>query len=160
MILSKILDTIMDLQGEFEFLEFNVGRRKDDYSSTRIQINGESEEHLDKIIREVLRHGAMLQETPEIEYVAAPGDMMLPDDFYCTTHHPTWVFLGGEWVEVEWEQAIEIAAKKLSQTRSDHGPDSIGVLASAKCTNEENYLFQKFARQIIGTHNVDHCARL
>jgi len=101
MILSKILDTIMDLQGEFEFLEFNVGRRKDDYSSTKIQINGESEEHLDKIIREVLRLGAMLLETPEIEYMAAPGDMMLPDDFYCTTHHPTWVFLGGEWVEVE-----------------------------------------------------------
>lgn len=101
MILSKILDTIMDLQGEFEFLEFNVGRRKDDYSSTKIQINGESQEHLDKIIREVLRLGAMLPETPEIEYEAAPGDMMLPDDFYCTTHHPTWVFLGGEWVEVE-----------------------------------------------------------
>lgn len=101
MILSKILDTIMDLQGEFEFLEFNVGRRKDDYSSTKIQINGESEEHLDKIIREVLRLGAMLLEAPEIEYIAAPGDMMLPDDFYCTTHHPTWVFLGGEWVEVE-----------------------------------------------------------
>ena len=101
MILSKILDTIMDLQGEFEFLEFNVGRRKDDYSSTKIQINGESEEHLDNIVREVLRLGAMLLETPEIEYMAAPGDMMLPDDFYCTTHHPTWVFLGGEWVEVE-----------------------------------------------------------
>jgi len=101
MILSKILDTIMDLQGEFEFLEFNIGKRKDDYSSTKIQINGESEEHLDNIIREVLRLGAMLQETPEIEYMAAPGDMMLPDEFYCTTHHPTWVFLGGEWVEVE-----------------------------------------------------------
>ena len=101
MILSKILDTIMDLQGEFEFLEFNVGKRKNDYSSTKIQINGESGEHLDKIIREVLRLGAMLPETPEAEYEAAPGDMMLPDDFYCTTHHPTWVFLGGEWVEVE-----------------------------------------------------------
>ena len=101
MILSKILDTIMDLQGEFEFLEFNVGKRKDDYSSTRIQINGESQEHLDKIIREVLRLGAMLPETPEVEYMAAPGDMMLPDEFYCTTHHPTWVFLGGDWVEVE-----------------------------------------------------------
>jgi len=101
MILSKILDTIMDLQGEFEFLEFNVGKRKNDYSSTKIQINGESKEHLDKIISEVLRLGAMLQETPEIEYEAAPGDMMLPDNFYCTTHHPTWVFLGGEWVEVE-----------------------------------------------------------
>ncbi len=101
MILSKILDTIMDLQGDFEFLEFNVGRRKNDYSSTKIQINGDSQEHLDKIIREVLRLGAMLPETPEVEYEASPGDMMLPDDFYCTTHHPTWVYLGGEWVEVE-----------------------------------------------------------
>ena len=101
MILSKILDTIMDLRGDFEFLEFNVGRRKDDYSSTKIQINGESQEHLDKIIREVLRLGAMLPETPEVEYRVSEGDMMLPDDFYCTTHHPTWVYLGGEWVEVE-----------------------------------------------------------
>ena len=101
MILSKILDAIMDLQGEFEFLEFNVGKRKDDYSSTKIQLKGESKEHLEKIVREVLRLGAMLPETPEVEYEAATGDMMLPDDFYCTTHHPTWVYLGGEWVEVE-----------------------------------------------------------
>jgi lysine-ketoglutarate reductase/saccharopine dehydrogenase-like protein (TIGR00300 family) len=101
MILSKILDTIMDLQGEFEFLEFNVGKKKDDYSFTRIQINGETQEHLDKIIREVLRLGAMLPETPKVEFKPASGDMILPDEFYCTTHHPTWVFLDGEWVEVE-----------------------------------------------------------
>ena len=101
MILSKILDTIMDLKGDFEFLEFNVGRRKADYSSTKILIKGESQEHLDKILGEVLRLGALLPETPEVEYAAAMGDMILPDDFYCTTHHPTWVYLGGEWVEVE-----------------------------------------------------------
>ena len=101
MILSKILDTIMDLQGDFEFLEFNVGKRKDDYSSTRIQIIGDSQEHLDNIIREVLRLGAVLPETPEVEYKAAERDMVLPDDFYCTTHHPTWVYLNGDWVEVD-----------------------------------------------------------
>ena len=44
--------------------------------------------------------------------------------------------------------------------KRESGPDAVGVLASAKCTNEENYLMQKFARQVIGTHNVDHCARL
>lgn len=101
MILSKILDVIMDQQGDFEFLEFNVGKRKEDYSFTRIQIYGDSQEHLDAIIREALRLGAVLPETPEVEYRAAEGDMMLPDDFYCTTHHPTWVYLGGDWVEVE-----------------------------------------------------------
>ena len=51
-------------------------------------------------------------------------------------------------------------AGKLAALKTSSGPDTIGVLASAKCTNEENYLMQKFARQVIGTHNVDHCARL
>ncbi|MCK4702171.1 TIGR00300 family protein, partial [Candidatus Bathyarchaeota archaeon] len=68
MILSKILDGIMDQQGEFEFLEFNVGRKKHDYSSTKIQITGKTREHLDNILGEVLRLGATLPETPEVEY--------------------------------------------------------------------------------------------
>jgi lysine-ketoglutarate reductase/saccharopine dehydrogenase-like protein (TIGR00300 family) len=87
--------------GDFEFLEFNVGKRKNDYSSAKMKINGDTQEHLDTIIREVLRLGAVLPETPEIEYKVAPGDMILPDDFYCTTHHSTWVFIRDEWVEVE-----------------------------------------------------------
>jgi lysine-ketoglutarate reductase/saccharopine dehydrogenase-like protein (TIGR00300 family) len=101
MILSKILDAIMDQRGEFEFLEFNVGKQKHDYSSTRIRVAGETREHLDDILGEVLRLGATLPETPEVEYLPAPGDMVLPDEFYCTTHHPTWVYLGGGWVPVE-----------------------------------------------------------
>jgi predicted molibdopterin-dependent oxidoreductase YjgC len=66
----------------------------------------------------------------------------------------------GEWVDVDWDTALEITAKKLQLTRDTHGPDSIGILTSAKCTNEENYLMNKFARQVIGTNNIDHCARL
>lgn len=66
----------------------------------------------------------------------------------------------GPWVEVEWETALDIAARKLGEIRDQHGPASVGVLTSAKCTNEENYLMNKLARQVIGTHNIDHCARL
>ena len=66
----------------------------------------------------------------------------------------------GEWVEVEWDTALTIAATRLREARDRFGPDSIGVLTSAKCLNEENYLMNKFARQVIGTHNIDHCARL
>jgi lysine-ketoglutarate reductase/saccharopine dehydrogenase-like protein (TIGR00300 family) len=99
-ILSKVLDTVMDMQGDFEFLEFNVGKRKDDYSSTSIRVMGDTGEHLEKIVSELLRVGAMLQETPEVAYEVSPGDMMLPDEFYCTTHHPTSVFMNGDWVEV------------------------------------------------------------
>ncbi len=66
----------------------------------------------------------------------------------------------GEWVEVDWKKALELAADKLRETRDEHGPDSIGILTSAKCLNEENYLMNKFSRQVIGTNNIDHCARL
>lgn len=66
----------------------------------------------------------------------------------------------GELVEVTWGEAVRVVADNLSRVRDEHGPDAVGGLASAKCTNEENYLFQKLMRTAIGTHNVDHCARL
>jgi len=66
----------------------------------------------------------------------------------------------GELHEVTWDEAIQVTADKFKSIINDHGPDSVAVLASAKITNEENYLAQKFARAVIGTNNVDHCARL
>jgi len=65
-----------------------------------------------------------------------------------------------DWVETDWDTALNITAKKLSATRDTHGADSLGILTSAKCLNEENYLMNKLARQVIGTNNIDHCARL
>jgi len=65
-----------------------------------------------------------------------------------------------EWVDVDWKVALDITARKLGSTRRSYGADSIGILTSAKCTNEENYLMNKFARQVVGTNNIDHCARL
>jgi predicted molibdopterin-dependent oxidoreductase YjgC len=67
---------------------------------------------------------------------------------------------GGKWHEVTWEEALSLVASRLLDIRDSYGADTIGVLSSAKCTNEENYLLQKFTRQILGTNNVDHCARL
>ena len=63
-------------------------------------------------------------------------------------------------VEADWETALDAVADGLLAAKSAAGPDAVGVLASAKCTNEENYLIQKLARREIGTNNVDHCARL
>lgn len=62
--------------------------------------------------------------------------------------------------KVGWDRAIKETADRLKEIIDRHGPDSVGVLVSAKATNEENYLAQKFARAVIGTNNVDHCARL
>jgi predicted molibdopterin-dependent oxidoreductase YjgC len=66
----------------------------------------------------------------------------------------------GELQEASWEEALAYVGEKLAAIRDESGPDSVGFFTSAKCTNEENYLFQKFARAVIGTNNVDHCARL
>ncbi len=59
-----------------------------------------------------------------------------------------------------WDEAIDEVVHRLAAIDRAHGPDSIAFLASAKCTNEENYLLQKIARGVIGTSHVDHCARL
>jgi len=65
----------------------------------------------------------------------------------------------GRFQEATWDKALDLIAKRLSAIRNSAGPDALGFLASAKCSNEENYLFQKLAR-LLGTNNVDHCARL
>ncbi len=64
------------------------------------------------------------------------------------------------YIPVSWEQAIDITATKLADVVKQHGSDAVGGLTSARCTNEENYLFQKFMRAGVGTNSVDHCARL
>lgn len=65
----------------------------------------------------------------------------------------------GEFREASWDEALDLIASKLKEYR-DEDPDLLAFLASARCTNEENYILQKFARAVIGTQNVDHCARL
>jgi formate dehydrogenase alpha subunit len=64
------------------------------------------------------------------------------------------------YLPVGWDTALDFVAERLAGIVKEHGPDSVMGLASARCTNEENYIFQKFMRAGIGTNNVDHCARL
>ena len=66
----------------------------------------------------------------------------------------------GKFESATWDQALDLIAEKLGEIKAKHGPDSIAGFSSAKCTNEDNYIFQKFIRAVIGTNNVDHCARL
>ena len=58
--------------------------------------------------------------------------------------------------EVTWDEALDEVAARLGR----YQPDEVAVISSAKCTNEENYILQKFTRAVLGTQNVDHCARL
>jgi len=62
----------------------------------------------------------------------------------------------GEFQEVSWNEALDFIATRLTEIRKQHGPDSLAFLNSPRCSNEESYLLQKFARAVIGTNNVHH----
>lgn len=63
-------------------------------------------------------------------------------------------------IAVDWDTALGVVANKLAAEKRQHGGRSFAMLASAKCSNEENFLFAKFTRQLMTTNNIDHCARL
>jgi predicted molibdopterin-dependent oxidoreductase YjgC len=62
--------------------------------------------------------------------------------------------------EASWDEALSYVSEKLLAIKKASGPDAIGVLSSARITNEENYVAQKLTRAVLGTNNIDHCARL
>lgn len=66
---------------------------------------------------------------------------------------------GGRLEPAGWDEALGLIVSKFGDIKGRYGPDAIGGLASARCTNEENYMFQKMLRSAIGTNNIDHCAR-
>jgi formate dehydrogenase major subunit len=67
---------------------------------------------------------------------------------------------GARWRRVSWNEGYAFVIDRLRAVIANHGPDSVGILGSARATNEDNYVAQKFARAVIGTNNVDCCARV
>ncbi|RMF31804.1 MAG: TIGR00300 family protein, partial [Candidatus Nitrosothermus koennekii] len=101
MILTRIFDTIMDLKGEFEVLEFRIGKAKTDPSYARLIIKADSKDKLDRILEEVYREGANPITIEEVRLEEAPKDMVMPDDFYSTTNNKTYIYYRNNWIEVE-----------------------------------------------------------
>jgi formate dehydrogenase major subunit len=66
---------------------------------------------------------------------------------------------GDKFREASWEEALSLVARRLTEIKAKNGPDSIGLISSSKCTNEESYLMQKLARAVVGTNNIDNCSR-
>ncbi len=66
----------------------------------------------------------------------------------------------GSFREAAWDEALELMASRFSEIRNSYGADALAGLSSAKTTNEDNFIMQKFVRVVFGTNNVDHCARL
>ncbi|MBU4406710.1 MAG: TIGR00300 family protein [Candidatus Altiarchaeota archaeon] len=109
LILPRVLDAIMDLKGNFQILTLDVGKTKTDESYAKILVDGPAE-----LFDELERLGALLPRE-EVKTEAAPADKSLPDKFYGTTHHPTSVYLGGDWKpvqELEMDCVIVIEGNK------------------------------------------------
>ena len=66
----------------------------------------------------------------------------------------------GEFEKVSWDEVYDYLAEKLTGYRDEFGADSLAGISSSRCTNEENYLMQKFFRAVIQTNNIDGCARV
>ena len=99
-IVSRMMDDIIELGGEFEMLSFEVGRTNDDVSRAVLRIIAPEQQALDHIMTAVLEHGAVPVDLADAEWRAAPADGVFPDGFYSTTNMETWVRLAGSWVRV------------------------------------------------------------
>ena len=100
-ILPKAFDTILELDGDYNVLEFDIGKRKTDISYAKMQVIGKNQEHLDKILEELQNIGAEIPEIEEVKLKLAEKDGVLPEGFYSTTNHPSHIKHNGEWIEVK-----------------------------------------------------------
>ena len=115
LILTKIFDKIMDLKGEFQVEEINIGKRKKDQSYARLSVKGKNQKHLDEILETIYREGAVSRTQKEVTLKKSPKDFVMPDGFYSTTNNHTQVFYKGEWIQVEnmmMDKCIVIKGKK------------------------------------------------
>jgi hypothetical protein len=116
-ILPKVFDTIMDMGGDFDVTEFTIGKKKTEPSYARILIKTQNRKQLDDIIGELIKVGATIPDIEEIELKAASRDKTLPDNFYSTTNHPTYIRLNKDWVKVDrQEMDLVIVVEKKSKT--------------------------------------------
>jgi lysine-ketoglutarate reductase/saccharopine dehydrogenase-like protein (TIGR00300 family) len=100
MILTRIFDNIMDLNGDFQVLDFNVGKRKKDVSYARLIVRGKSREHLNELLESLYREGAQPVSIQQAMLRPVIKDMVMPDNFYSTTNNTTQVYYGGKWIDV------------------------------------------------------------
>lgn len=115
--LTKLMDTIMDLGGEFEIEEQRYGRRKDEPSYVRMQVRAPSERVLEQVLLSCQSLGANLFETIDVQTQPAPRDGALPDGFYSTTNLYTEARIGGHWVPVS-DQEMDLALVVNMDARS------------------------------------------
>ena len=101
MIMTRIFDKIMDLKGDFQVIEFTVGKKKTDPSYARLLIKATSQQHLDELLESVYREGAQPVYIQQVMLETVTKDMVMPDNFYSTTNNTTQVYYHDSWIKVD-----------------------------------------------------------
>lgn len=180
-IMEHVLDSILDMGGDFEILEFTVGKRKTDTSYARVLITGTNSENLDAIISTLHRHGARLVDSDDVTLVPAEGNCIVPKGFYSTTNYPTQIRINHEWIPVkniEMDCLIVVSRDKMiavatpmSKLRKGDlviiGEHGVKIQPPERSRSHEEFEFmggvisserptettiRKIAREIIDTH--------
>lgn len=115
MILTRIFDKIMDLNGDFQVLEFSVGKKKEESSYARLLVQGKDRQHLHLILESVYREGAQPVSVQQVILEPADNDMVMADNFYSTTNNATQIYYDRSWIDVEdmmMDKCIVVDTKK------------------------------------------------
>lgn len=100
-ILNKVMDTVVEYNGDFDTEEFSLGRQKLDPSYAKMKITAESEEKLLELINELRRLGAYVVGDEDVKLAEVKKEKVAPEGFYSTTNHPTHIHLNKDWIAVE-----------------------------------------------------------
>lgn len=112
LLLPKVLDEIINLGGNFQIEQVNVGQRRVDASFARLQVQAQSAEQLENILASIQRHGAVPLHLQDATLQPADMHGAFPDGFYCTTNQDTEIRLGGRWIPVsrqKMDSGIKVA---------------------------------------------------
>jgi hypothetical protein len=165
LMVPQIMDDIMDLEGEFEILSFDVGRTKTDISTAVFRIYGRDRSHLEELLTAVQEHGAVAVAPEDAVLAVAPADGVFPDDFYSTTNLETFVRIAGEWVRVaqpEMDCGVRVTtgedddgaggatAAARSAASGSAAPGSAGLRAETVPLSD----VRKGERLVVGHHGI------
>jgi lysine-ketoglutarate reductase/saccharopine dehydrogenase-like protein (TIGR00300 family) len=136
LMVPQIMDDVMDLEGEFEILSFDVGRTKTDISRAVFRIYGRDRAHLEELLTAVQEHGAVAVAPEDAVLAAAPADGVFPDDFYSTTNLETFVRIAGEWARVA-QPEMDCGVRVTSHREAAAGVDGETAAGSAAAVRVE-----------------------
>jgi hypothetical protein len=161
LMVPQIMDDVMDLEGEFEILSFDVGRTKADISRAVFRIYGRDRAHLEELLTAVQEHGAVAVAPEDAVVAPAPADGVFPDEFYSTTNLETFVRVAGEWVRVdgpEMDCGVRITGDGDAEPGSAAMPaDSADTPSSASAARAQTVPLsdvRKGERFVVGHHGI------